>query len=75
MKKLFTLITLCALSLSIFAQSQKISGIVVDEKGEPVIGASILVTGSTLGTISDYDGNFELTVPASAKPSLSHIWV
>ena len=67
MKKVFTLLTLCALSLSLFAQSKKISGIVVDEGGEPVIGASVLVTGTTTGTISDYDGNFELTVPESAK--------
>lgn len=67
MKKLFTLFTLCALSLSLFAQSRRISGVVVNEGGEPVIGASILVTGSSTGTISDYDGNFDLTVPESAK--------
>ncbi len=67
MKKVFTLLTLCLLSLSLFAQDVQVSGIVVDEKGEPIVGATIQVPGTTLGTISDYDGNFELTVPESAK--------
>ncbi len=67
MKKVFTLLTLCLLSISLFAQDIQVSGIVVDEKGEPIVGATIQVPGTTLGTISDYDGNFELTVPESAK--------
>ncbi len=67
MKKLFTLLTLCVLSLSLYAQDIYVSGIVVDEKGEPIVGATIQVPGTSLGTISDYDGNFELTVPESAK--------
>ncbi len=67
MKKVFTLFTLCLLSLSLFAQDVQVSGVVVDEKGEPVVGATIQVPGTSLGTISDYDGNFELTVPESAK--------
>ncbi len=67
MKKVFTLLTLCLLSLSLFAQDIQVSGIVVDEKGEPIVGATIQVPGTSLGTISDYDGNFELTVPESAK--------
>ncbi len=73
MKKLFTLL-LCLLSISLFAQSIDVNGIVVDEKGEPIIGATIQVPGTSLGTITDYDGNFELTVPESAKTlSVSYI--
>ncbi len=67
MKKLFTLLALCVLSLSLYAQDIQVSGIVVDSKGDPIVGATIQVPGTSLGTISDYDGNFELTVPESAK--------
>ena len=55
-----------ALSLCVFAEQQA-SGVVVDGNGEPVIGASIQAKGSTQGTISDYDGKFELSVPESVK--------
>ena len=49
-------------SLSLFAQTQTISGIVLDEFGEPMIGVSVLVKGTTTGIITDVEGNF--TVPA-----------
>ena len=50
------------------AQNSTVSGTVVDETGEPVIGASILVEGTARGTISDVEGKFTITnVPASAK--------
>ncbi len=66
MKKIFTLLFLAALSLGLYAQKQ-VSGVVVDAKGEPVIGASIQAKESTQGTISDYDGKFEMEVPESVK--------
>lgn len=44
-----------------------ITGMVTDAESEdPLIGASIVVTGTTTGTVTDFDGNFELNVPASA---------
>jgi len=66
MKKIFTLLSLTVLSLSLYAEKQ-VSGVVVDEKGDPVIGASIQAKGTTQGTISDYDGKFEMEVPESVK--------
>jgi len=66
MKKFMTLLFLAVLSLGLFAQKQ-VSGVVLDAKGEPVIGASIQAKGSTQGTISDYDGKFEMSVPESVK--------
>lgn len=66
MKKILTLLFLVALSISLYAQ-QQVSGVVVDSKGEPVIGASIQAKGTTQGTISDYDGKFEMEVPESVK--------
>ena len=65
MKKIFTLLALCLLSLSMLAQKQ-VSGQVLDSKNEPVIGASVQVKGTTTGTITDYDGEFLLDVPADA---------
>ena len=51
------------------AQNSKVTGIVTDaEGGEPVIGASVLVEGTTVGAITDLDGNFVIeNVPANAK--------
>ena len=51
------------------AQISKVTGHVTsDEDGLPVVGASVLVEGTTVGTVTDIDGNFTLTnVPSSAK--------
>lgn len=47
---------------TIFAQ-RSITGTITDESGEPLIGANILIAGTTTGTITDFDGNFELSIP------------
>ncbi|MDR0824706.1 MAG: SusC/RagA family TonB-linked outer membrane protein [Prevotella sp.] len=52
---------------SSFAQNRSIKGIVVDELGEPLIGAAVAVKGSTIGTITDVDGKFTLSVPQNVK--------
>lgn len=57
-------LTLCLLvffSVGLFAQSITVKGLVKDEAGEPIIGASVLVKGSSQGTITDFDGNFTLS--------------
>ena len=66
MKKIFTLLFLAMLSIGLYAQKQ-VSGVVVDEQGEPVVGAAIQAKGTTQGTISDYDGKFEMEVSESVK--------
>jgi len=51
-----------------------VKGTVIDADGsEPLIGVSVLVMGSTTGTVTDFDGNFELTVPDKATLQLSYI--
>ena len=50
-----------------------IKGVVVDETGEPVIGANVLVEGTTIGTITDIDGVFKLNAKAGAKLKVSFI--
>lgn len=51
----------------------KVRGKVVDEKGEGVIGANILIEGSGTGTITDFDGKFELEAPINANLLISYI--
>ena len=58
-KRLFLLFLLCLLSGGIFAQ-HIVQGRVFDENKEPVIGASILINGTRNGTVTDFDGNFQL---------------
>lgn len=56
------------------AQNQTVKGTVVDENGEPVIGASVMVVGKTgVGVVTDFDGNYTLQVPNGAKVSISYI--
>ena len=77
MKNLFNTIFLCALlalapaafsgrdgGYAAFAQNNvTVTGTVVDELGEPLLGAGIVVKDTTTGTTADLDGNFVLTVP------------
>lgn len=59
---------------TVMAQAQKnITGQVVDEMGEPIIGASILEMGTTNGTITDLDGNFSLNTKSGATLEISYI--
>ncbi len=57
----------------VFAQVAA-TGVIVDEKtGEPVIGASVLEEGTTNGTITDFDGNFQLNVASGAQLVISYV--
>ncbi len=73
MKHLCLLLAFVSMSLTAFAQ-QKVTGKVVDAAGDPVIGASIVVkSNNTMGTISDFDGNFTLEVPSNSVLLVSYI--
>ena len=69
--KLFHFLTVVLMLLAIdvstaFAQNTTIRGNVTDASGEPLIGATVNVKGnSTLGTLTDLDGNFQLSVPST----------
>ena len=60
-KVLLTLVVGLFLSVGAFAQQIAVKGIVKDTAGEPVIGANVSVKGTTNGTITDFDGNFQLS--------------
>ena len=56
-----------------FAQKQ-VSGTVVDAAGEPIIGASVIVKGTSTGTVTDYDGNFTIqNVPVNGSLVISYV--
>ena len=60
-------------SLGAYAQLISVKGHVKDAVGEPVIGANIIVKGTTNGTITDFDGNFTLNAPKGSILSISYI--
>lgn len=60
-------------AIEIVQQNKKITGTVVDQNGEAVIGANVVQKGTTNGTITDIDGKFTLEVPAKAVLTVSFI--
>ena len=73
MKNFILILCLATFSQWVYAQNKQITGRVVDTKGEAAIGASILEKGTTNGTITDFDGNFKLTVGPKAVLQISYI--
>jgi len=64
--KLSCLILLCFFVVPAMAQNKTVTGKVIDSKdGSPIIGASVLAKGSTSGAVTDINGAFKLTAPAS----------
>ena len=70
MRKLMMFLSCLLFSIGYMtAQTQKVSGVVLSEDdGSPIIGATVMVQGTSIGTITDIDGNFSIpNVPMSAK--------
>ena len=67
MKRISLVIAFVCFAFGIAMAQRTISGTVTDESGEPLIGASILVKGTTSGTVTDIDGAFALEVPTPAE--------
>lgn len=55
------------------SSTKKISGVVKDETGEPVIGANVVVKGTTNGTVTDMNGRYSLEVPEGGVLQISYI--
>lgn len=53
--------------------NRTITGHVVDENGEAIIGASVKVNGTTAGAVTDLDGNFKISAPKNAKITVTYI--
>lgn len=63
--RMFLAGVLMLLSLTAYAQERTVTGKVYDAAGEPIIGASVVIQGTTQGTITDIDGAFQLKVQPS----------
>lgn len=68
------LLLIFAMALPAYAQNDRTyKGVVVDEAEEPIIGASVKVTGTTVGTITDLNGKFMVSVPVGKQVEISYI--
>lgn len=67
MRKSLILMGILLLSLQLMAQQRTITGRVVDEKGNPLPGASVQVKGTKIGTTTQADGTYSIKVPDNAK--------
>ena len=67
--RLLLIVTCLFMWIGLMAQTTTVSGIVISEEdGAPIIGASILIKGTNIGTVTDIDGKFHISsVPATAK--------
>lgn len=59
--------------VSLYAQEKMISGTVKDETGETLVGVTIIVEGTTIGTATDIDGNFTLKTPEKSSLLISYV--
>ncbi|MDE6256131.1 MAG: carboxypeptidase-like regulatory domain-containing protein, partial [Muribaculaceae bacterium] len=74
MKKLYALLATLSLSLGLYAKDVSVSGTVLGRSDdEPLIGATLLVEGTTNGTSTDIDGNFNLTVADGATLKITYV--
>lgn len=68
MRKLTVMLLVCLITIGqAWAQMRTVTGKVTDEKGDPIVGASVTVKGTNVGTTTDDAGVFKLDVPANAR--------
>ena len=74
LKRLFAVLAGLVLGASMLsAQNIKVTGVVTDTEKLPVMGAAVMVSGTSTGTATDLDGNFEIDVPSGAILEISSI--
>lgn len=72
-RTLIMFLALFFVGIGIVTAQTQVSGVVVDETGEPVIGATIQVKGTSQGTVTDIDGNFSLSAPSNGTLVISYV--
>ena len=71
--RLLTALVCLLASLALYAQETTVTGSVFDDQGEPLIGATVMVAKSTIGTSTDLDGNFSIKCRPGAKLVFSYV--
>ena len=62
-----------SVSFNLYAQNSTVTGVVVDEAEEPLIGVSVSVVGTSTGTVTDLDGNFKISIKKGASLKFSYM--
>ena len=73
MKKLMVFFTLFFMGIGFLVAQTQVQGSVLDDTGEPVIGATIQIQGTSQGTVTDIDGNFTLSAPADGVLVVTYV--
>jgi iron complex outermembrane receptor protein len=74
-RKLGILSLMMSFCLTVFAQSRTVTGVILDELGEPIIGANVVEKGTTNGTITDFNGNYSITVSNAQRAVLQFSFI
>ncbi|MDE5637216.1 MAG: TonB-dependent receptor [Alistipes sp.] len=72
-KILLSLIAVMGVLFSGLAQNRMVSGTVVDDSGNPIVGAAVVVDGTNNGVTTNVDGRFALSAPANGKLNISYL--
>lgn len=72
-KKLFMFLALFFVGIGLVMAQTQVRGTVVDENGDPAIGATIQIKGTTQGTVTDIDGQFTISAPANGTLIVSYV--
>ena len=69
-RPLLIILALFGLAILSFSQNVKLTGKILNQKNDPVVGATIQIDGSNIGTTSDVDGNFSISLSVEKKHTL-----
>ena len=72
-KIVLSIIAVLAVSFAALAQNKQVSGTVVDEAGAAIVGAAVVVDGTSIGTTTGVDGDFKLSAPANGTLTVSFV--
>ncbi|HCM19685.1 MAG TPA: SusC/RagA family TonB-linked outer membrane protein, partial [Porphyromonadaceae bacterium] len=72
-RKLVLFLTLFLVGIGVITAQTRVRGTVVDEAGEPIIGATVIIKGTSQATVTDLDGNFTITTPSGGTLVISYV--